>query len=91
MKVQVQLFSFLRECLPPSAEGGRAEIELPEQASIRELFVQLGLHKNMQSNILESNLADVFEVTVNGASEGNYDRLLQDGDSVVMFPPMAGG
>lgn len=91
MKIQVQLFSFLRECLPPSAEGGRIEIDLPDQATIRDLFIQLGLHKSMQSNILESSLADVFEVTVNGASEGNYDRLLQDGDRVVMFPPMSGG
>jgi molybdopterin converting factor small subunit len=91
MKVQVQLFSFLRECLPPSAERGRAEVELPDQATIRDLFLQLGLHKSMQSNILESKLADVFEVTVNGASEVNYDRHLQDGDKVVMFPPMAGG
>ena len=91
MKVQVQLFSFLRECLPPSAERGRAEIDLPEGATIRDLFLQLGLHKGMQSNILESKLADVFEVTVNGASEGNYDRRLQGGDKVVMFPPMAGG
>ena len=91
MKVQVQLFSFLRKCLPPGAGGGRAELELPEQGSIRDLFVQLGLHKSMRSNILNNNLADVFEVTVNGSSESNYDRMLKDGDKVVLFPPMAGG
>ena len=66
-------------------------MDLPDGATIRDLFVQLKLHQSMQSNILESKLSDVFEVTVNGVSEANYERELLDGDKVVMFPPMSGG
>ena len=91
MNVQIQLFSFLRECLPANAQGGRAVVDLPTGATIRDLFVELGLHERMHSDILAGKLEDVFEVTVNGVSESNYERRLAEGDQVSCFRRMSGG
>ena len=36
MQINVQLFSILRDCLPPDADRGKAIITLPEEFTLHE-------------------------------------------------------
>jgi molybdopterin converting factor small subunit len=92
MKVQVQVFSYLREYLPPGTSSrGEVELELDDQATLRDLFTALGFERRLGSNIFNEKVENTFQVMVNQAAVENYNYSLSDGDRVVMFPPMAGG
>ncbi len=84
MKVEVRLFASLREKLP-GALRGRATLELPEGASLHELLGALEIEPRMAQMVL-----------VNGAQAprdpGERGALrLAAGDTVAIFPPVAGG
>lgn len=78
MKVQVHLFSVLRQHLPPG-EAGQATVELPDEATVAWLIEHLGITRRVRL------------VIVNGAQEKDRARRLQDGDIVKLFPTMVGG
>lgn len=77
MKVRVILHSYLRERLPPESKG-RAEIELPPQSSVADLFTQLGISLPVAWSL-------------NGRLERDLSLILQDSDEVRVFRPGAGG
>jgi molybdopterin converting factor small subunit len=79
MKVRVKLLAGLRNKLPPEAKGS-ADLELAPGATVALLLERLGLAEGT-----------VNAVMVNDAAEPDRQRLLADGDSVVLLPPMAGG
>ena len=92
MKVKLRAFSYLREFLPPGANSrGEVELDLPEQASVKDLFVALGLDRRLGARIFEAEVDHTFQVLVNQVAVGDYDRRLTDGDEIALFPPMAGG
>jgi molybdopterin converting factor small subunit len=91
MKVYIQLFSTLRDCLPPEAERGRASLDLPEGASLEALFDQLGVERCLGKGQTFAAQIDSWQVSVNGEFTRDLSRALQDGDQVVVFPHMAGG
>jgi molybdopterin synthase catalytic subunit/molybdopterin converting factor small subunit len=74
--VVVRLFAGLRE----QAGTGRQEVELPEGASVADLWPALGLG-NEPSGLLYA---------VNRAY-AEPDRRLADGDEVALIPPVSGG
>jgi molybdopterin converting factor small subunit len=80
MHVRVKLMSLLRSKLPPGSTGGTAQLELGDGATVGVLMDQLGIAA-----------PSVHLVMVNGAQETDRERTLQDGDEIVLFPPMAGG
>ncbi len=75
MKVNVRLHAVLRELLP----GGRAEVELGGE-TVKDLLDTLGIEEELRELI-----------TVNGEQIADLSRELQDGDSVEVFPAVAGG
>jgi sulfur carrier protein ThiS len=78
MLVHIRLFSTLRPLLPPEARGATS-LELPDGSSVADLLDHLGI-------------ADPVKlVTVNGTPETHRDRVLSDGDTVLVFPPVVGG
>lgn len=79
MRVQVHLFSVLCEHLPPHGERGRANITLPDGATVADLIAFLGISRRVRL------------VVVNGIEEPDRGRSLQDGDHVKLFPTMVGG
>jgi molybdopterin converting factor small subunit len=92
MKVQVRVFSYLREYLTVE-EGANHEIELelPSGATLRDLFTRLGIDRHFEEDIFGGDVGNIFQVLVNQQAVNTYSHPLQDGDSVVMFPPMSGG
>lgn len=77
MKINVSLYSTLREKLPPEKRG-KAEIELSPGSTIRQLLEQLQIHIHVVC-------------AVNGQIETDFNRVLADGDEVRIFRPVGGG
>jgi molybdopterin synthase sulfur carrier subunit len=81
MKIEVKLFATLRRHLPPDATGRKATIEVEGGITVRSLVEQLKIPPELTQIVL-----------VNGETvEREQDRVLQDGDTVSIFPPVAGG
>jgi molybdopterin converting factor small subunit len=79
MKVRVKLMGTLRDRLPAEARG-QADVELPAGATLQALLDQVG-----------AGGSHVHAVMVNDGMETDRQRLLAEGDSVVVIPPVAGG
>lgn len=81
MKIEIKLFANLKKLLPPHSEGRAATIEVEDGLTVAELIEQLQIPKEMAQLVL-----------VNGVNiEGEYSRTLQEGDTLSVFPPVAGG
>jgi hypothetical protein len=77
MRIKVILHSVLREKLPPETKG-RVELELPEGASVAQLFDQLDLPVHVSW-------------ALNGSLQRDRQIILQPGDEVRVFRQGAGG
>jgi len=91
MKINLKLFSILRDCLPAEAKQGQATIELPEEVTLSDLVTHLEIDQRLGYLAQEIVTRAGWQVIVNGAFERDMARLLQDGDQVQIFPPVAGG
>ena len=75
MKVQVKLMGMLKQHSP---EGGR--LELADGATIATVLEELGVDPS-----------SVQAFSVNGSIERDQNRVLHDGDDLVVLPPVGGG
>lgn len=91
MRVRLNLFSILRECLPPEAQKGRVAVDLPTGATLRDLVQHFGIDRRLGVPPGASLVQSGWQVLVNGTYEEDMQRVLADGDEVSIFPPMAGG
>ncbi len=81
MKIDIKLFATLRKLLPSDSDGTKATLEVEDSLTVAELIEQLQIPKEMAQLVL-----------VNGINiEGEYSRTLQEGDTLSVFPPVAGG
>jgi len=79
MKINLNLYASLAEYLPDRARGNPNSIELPEETTIRQLVEQLHIPLDTPRIIF-----------LNGA-HAPLEALLNEGDRLGMFPPLAGG
>ncbi len=92
MKVQLRVFSYLREYLPPHSNArGEMALDLPDPACLKDLFIALRLERRLGTKIFDTPVDHTFQVLVNQAAVDDYAHPLAEGDEVVLFPPMAGG
>jgi len=80
MIVRVKLMASLRSKLPPAAQKGTAQLDLPAGATVATALEALGI-----------TAGQVHVVMVNDAMEPDRQRALADGDALVVLPPVAGG
>jgi len=80
MQIHVKLMASFRSKVPAGAKGGIATLELANGARIVEALALLKIPAD-----------HVHLVMVNGAQEPDRQRVLADGDELVVFPPVAGG
>jgi molybdopterin converting factor small subunit len=91
MLIQVQLFAHLRDCLPLDAERGKAQIEIPTQASLLDLFSCLEIERCLGEGKTIVDQIESWQISVNGEFTQDFEYVLKDGDQVIVFPHMAGG
>jgi sulfur carrier protein ThiS len=84
MKITFKLYAGLTDYLPlADRTSNRVELELPEGTPISKVIEPFGLPQKM-----------VHLVLVNGtyvASEQRLSHVLQEGDVLAIWPPIAGG
>jgi sulfur carrier protein ThiS len=77
LDIKLQLYSILREKLPPEAKG-RAVLQMEEYATLADLLAVLGISRRVV-------------ISVNGDHESDRSRRLQDGDEIKLFSSISGG
>ena len=84
MRIQVRLFANLRDRFP-SGDRGRAEIELDDGSSLVDLIERLEIPDPLAQMVLVDGLQEPR------SREERAKRTLEDGQTVSIFPPVAGG
>jgi len=79
MQVEIALYATLSKYLPPGAEQRKAVIAARDGATAREIMLQLDIPQEYPNVLL-----------VNG-KQANSDTVLKDGETLAIFPPLAGG
>jgi len=77
MIIHLQLYSILREKLPPEAKG-RADMQMDGGATIADLLADLNITRRVV-------------ISVNGIHEENISKQLKDGDTIKIFSSISGG
>ena len=83
MRITLKLFASLGEYLPEGAFRNTIDIEIPERASLNAIIDRYQVPREMAHLVL-----------VNGVFACEEDRdaaLLKEGDSLAIWPPVAGG
>lgn len=77
MEIHLQLYSILREKLPPEAKG-RTVLRLDKEATLADVLVEIGIKRKVV-------------ISVNGVHQSDQSRRLRDGDVVKIFSAISGG
>ncbi len=77
MEIHLQLFSILRDILPPELKG-RTVIQLNEGSTLKDLLSELDINRRVA-------------ISVNDLQERNRSYKLEDGDQVKIFTSVGGG
>lgn len=83
MKIRVKLYALLADYLPAGAKKNEADLEVPDGATPQRVLMRLGLPEKYCHLVL-----------VNGsyvAPEERGERVLEEGDHLAVWPPVAGG
>lgn len=75
--INLQLYSILREKLPPESNG-KTVFHLSESATLADLLDELDITRKVV-------------ISVNDVHESDTSRRLQDGDHVKIFSSISGG
>lgn len=77
MEINLQLFSILRDKLPPELKG-KTTMHLKEGATLKDLLGELEINRKVT-------------ISVNGLQETDLSQQLYDGDIVKIFSSVSGG
>ena len=91
MEIRVHLFSILQDCLPAGSNRGQAAVSLPEGATVGDLIVHLGIDTYLGTSPAGVMDEAGWQVSVSGQFGATADRVLHDGDLVLMMPHASGG
>jgi molybdopterin converting factor small subunit len=80
VNIEIRLFASLRRYLPSSASKSSATLDVPAGATITTVLEKLGIPAGAAHLTL-----------VDGTQETNMDRKLEEGCTLSVFPPVAGG
>jgi molybdopterin converting factor small subunit len=83
MRITFKLFASLGDYLPDGARRNAIDIEIEQQDTLNSLLDRYRVPREMAHLVL-----------VNGIYQGSSERdraLLKEGDTVAVWPPVAGG
>lgn len=79
MKVEVSLFATLAAYLPPDTAGDRVVLDVPDGSTVGQVVRTFPIPAGHE-----------FMTVVNGHDVPS-EHVLAEGDSLTLFPPLAGG
>lgn len=82
MRITLRLFASLRKHLPPGSPRTHCELELADGATLHDVLRTLSIPREMAQMVLVNGEQD---------DDRHFGRVLNDGDVVSIFPPVAGG
>ena len=77
LEIHLQLFSILRDKLPPELKG-RTVIQLLEGSTLKDLLIKFEIDRRVA-------------ISVNDVQERDRSRKLKDGDEIKIFNSVGGG
>ena len=77
LEIHLQLFSILRDKLPPELKG-RTVLQLIEGSTLKDLLIELEIDRRVA-------------ISVNDVQERDRSRALEDSDIVKIFTSVGGG
>lgn len=84
MKITLKLYATLGELLPPGAHENRAQIEVTADVTPNDIIDRYKVPRELAHLVL-----------INGLFTGEEDRdrpgVLSEGDTLAIWPPVAGG
>jgi molybdopterin converting factor small subunit len=83
MKIVVKLFASLSDLLPADSRGNSMEIEVPEGATANQIIDLLQLPRKRVHLVLRNGLFV--------EPQHRDSPLIEDGDALAFWPPIAGG
>ncbi len=83
MNVTIKLYALLDRYLPPNSRDNVADLAVPDGKSVMDVIRQLNLPKEHCHLVLVNGL-----FVAPSEREG---RVLEDGDALAIWPPVAGG
>lgn len=84
MKIRLKLYATISHCLPPHAHRNQAEVELPDDVTLNKVIEKYKIPPELAHLVL---LNGVFICDVDRDQTG----LMKDGDTLAIWPPVAGG
>ena len=79
MKVDVRLFATLAVYLPADEHGACARLEVPDGSTVGQVIRRLGIPDELP------------RITLLNGLDVEPEQRLHEGDTVSVFPPLAGG
>ena len=80
MKIEIRLLTQLKPYLPnPEIAGDTQTIELTDDATVKDVMMNLGIPLDMPKVIMLNQ------------KQGKLEDHLKDGDRITVFPPVGGG
>ena len=79
MEIEIKLFATLRDYLPKGSSRFSCKMEVGHPTRVQDILLRLKIPEDMPKIIL-----------VNGI-HGKKEQILNEGDVVSIFPPVAGG
>jgi len=79
MTITVALYAGLARFLPSGAQGRKATVDVPDGAVVQDVIRRLGVPD------------DVLCIPVVHGTRVTAERVLRDGETLSLFPPLAGG
>lgn len=84
MKIELRMFLGYSKYLPGETVNGRAEVTLPEGATLGDLLALLAIPDDSPKSVMINSMSC-------GPGSAATTQPLKEGDTVVIFPPVAGG
>ena len=84
MKIELKMFMKFKEYLPENSENGRTFLGVKDGSTFEDLMQLLGMPAEEDKIIVINGLSFKPSSALNS-------RKLDEGDTVALFPPIAGG